>query len=159
MDERERPLPPDWVFTDRARRVLHAAEEAAAKEGSPVETRHLLGALVSDPGSMAWQVLRRIGVEPKALLERLGEEGSPEGEPPEATPATYGRHAFVALERARAEGRRMDREHSGTEDILLGLLGERESDACRLLTSEGASLTAAREATDDLLRPLLTRSR
>lgn len=159
MDERERPLPPDWVFTDRARGVLRASEAAADKEGSAVETRHLLGALLSDPGSVACQVLRRIGVDPDVLLERLGEEASPGGEPSAAAPATYGRHAFLALERARAEGRRMDRAHSGTEDILLGLLGERESDACRLLTSEGASLTAAREATEKLLRPLLARSR
>jgi hypothetical protein len=50
-----------------------------------------------------------------------------------------------AVTRAQAEALRRDHNYIGTEHLLLGLLGDPDSTAARLLAAEGVDLTAVRQ--------------
>ena len=58
------------------------------------------------------------------------------------------RHVVVL---AQEEARRLNHNYIGTEHVLLGLLGERDGIACRVLESFGMSLEGARQEVMDLV--------
>ncbi|MEU6023119.1 Clp protease N-terminal domain-containing protein [Micromonospora sp. NPDC047134] len=59
-------------FTDRARTLVRQARDEARVEGQrPVDTEHLLLALLADGDSLAVRVLGEAGVTPEDLRERL----------------------------------------------------------------------------------------
>jgi excisionase family DNA binding protein len=131
-------------FTDRARRVLTLAQEEAQRlRHNYVGTEHLLLGLVSEGEGVGARTLADMGVDIGRVrdeVESLVGRGdrTPTGEIG-LTP-----RAKKAIELAVDEARRLKHHYLGTEHLLLGMLGEREGVAARVLTRLGVDLDSAR---------------
>ena len=163
-------VPPLGQFTDRARRgVVLAHEEARRRDHSCVSTGHLLVGLIAlaelpapaagvpapwppvvtgvvreSAGGAGAMALASLGVSPEAARRQLAEvigfgDPAPSGRIPFTVEATK------VLELAEREARTAGRRHIGTEDILLGLLGDDDGVAARVLTGLVDDLNDARD--------------
>ena len=112
----------DGRFTERARRVLVASQEAAGREGAAATgARHLLVALLrQDEGSPARRVLHEIGVDTDALAQTLAGEPSRQGTH-RANPPFSSVAGEVVRRDAPAHARVLGHEHIGPEHLLLAL--------------------------------------
>ncbi len=122
-------------FTQKAQHALTAALEAARAFGHTyVGSEHLLLALSTERESISARLLRGRGADAEriraALITLLGRGDITELGIGDLTPA---------LKRIIEESGALSRQHGqgyiGTEHLLLALLGESESMACRLLQS------------------------
>ena len=143
-------------FTPRARGALVRAEQHARRLGAAaVDPRHLLLAVLDDPGTLAVQALDGLGVDRAALRAELDGAGSA-ADASGAGPLAIGAGARRVLEAAVAQALRLDHNYVGTEHLLLGLVSDRRDAAGRLLAQHGATrdgaATAVRDAIDAYLR-------
>jgi ATP-dependent Clp protease ATP-binding subunit ClpC len=127
-------------FTARARRALAAAHAEAAAAGGEVRAEHLLAGLLRDDSSMAAKVLELFGVDRRAL----GRQPRPDRAPAPAGVRLSG-EARSAIELAVREAAGLGHGFVGTEHLLLGILAEGGSTACRALSGAGVDLDRARE--------------
>src|SRR5229473_6712187 len=131
-------------FTERARKVLHLAQEEAQRlKHNYIGTEHLLLGLIREGDGVAAKVLSNLGVDldkarisVESILGRgnrvvIGEIGF--------TP-----RAKKVLELAVDEARRLHHHYLGTEHLLLGLLREGEGIGAGVLESFGLSLQEVR---------------
>jgi ATP-dependent Clp protease ATP-binding subunit ClpA len=152
-------------FTERARNVLVAANAAAQADGHlEVGTGHLLLALYVDPGGIAAKVLAGLQVGKRQVEASLqeawaqpaghGDEAAllagaddvraavghtgrlPAGKVPDRLPMSPA--ARAALVNAVTVALEFGHNYIGTEHILLGLYGDPDSLAARVLASAGA---------------------
>ena len=134
-------------FTERARKVLSLAQDAAQRfNHNYIGTEHLLLGLVREGDGVAAKVLANLGVELQKVRSAvefiigrgdrivLGEIG--------LTP-----RAKKVIELAVDEARRLNHHYIGTEHLLLGLVREGEGIAAGVLESLGVNLERARVAT------------
>jgi hypothetical protein len=134
-------------FTDRARRVLIGSEGEARNLGHGfVGTEHILLALFEVAESVAVKVLDELGISKSMVAARVEEMIT------RATPAGEGKLPFTP--RAKAVLRdsveialHLGHNYIGTEHILLGLFGEEESVAAKVLRDLGASYEVTRDRT------------
>lgn len=136
-------------FTERAQRVLLAAQKEAAQLGRAyVGTEHLLLGILNDPGAAA-PVLSGITLEQarEELIQLVGKGAEL------ATPKSmsYTPRTKKVLELSAREARDLGNNYVGTEHLLLALMREREGVAAHLLLKMGLDLNKARE---ELLRTL-----
>ncbi|MFL6162224.1 MAG: Clp protease N-terminal domain-containing protein [Jatrophihabitantaceae bacterium] len=129
-------------FTDRVRRVLDLAIEAAGGQAA-VTSVELIRALVEQGNNLALAVLRSLDIEPEDLLSEL-----------RATVAA-GRRAGEATadslkevgERAARVAVELDTNFIGCEHVLLGILNGSEKDPARsTLNTLGVDFSTARHA-------------
>jgi len=138
----------DDRFTERARRVLMLAQEEAKRLDDPyIGTEHLLLGLVQEERGVAARVLRDLGVssfQVRRLVEdnARGTGGRVRGQATGLTPRTK-----RVIERAVDEARRMNHQYIGTEHLLLGLVGEDDGLAVKVLANLGADLDEVRANT------------
>jgi ribosomal protein L37AE/L43A len=147
-------------FTERARKVIHLAQEEAQRfQHNYIGTEHLLLGLVRESEGVAAKVLSNLGVElnkvrsaVESIIGRgdhvaLGEIG--------LTP-----RAKKVIELAVDEARRLNHHYIGTEHLLLGLIREGEGIGAGVLESFGLSLQEVRAQTIQTLneheQPVLT---
>jgi ATP-dependent Clp protease ATP-binding subunit ClpC len=128
----------------RVQRILsRAQDEARALNHDAVGTEHILLALLAEGEGIAVKALEEIGVDLVAVSRAL-DEAVIRG--PRATsgwlPLT--RQGARVLELARAEATRLGRGQVGTEHILLGLIGEGDGIAARVLLGMGVTLELTR---------------
>jgi len=132
-------------FTQRARRVLGLAHEAAeSMHHASIGTEHVLLALVEEEGGIAGRVLRELGLEAdrvRELILRINPPGSASGKI-ELDAGTQ-----QVLEHAIEEARRMGHQYIGTEHILLGLVRSTEGHAMEILRRFGVSAEQIRRQT------------
>jgi hypothetical protein len=128
-----------WTLcTERARRVISWAQEEAGQAGRPeVETEHLLLAMLREDNQGAG-VLGRCGLSLDTLRSTVHEETTP-GPAGSHRVTRLGRRARRALDLAREEGEAMDPGYVGCEQLLLGLLREKEGLAARVLARLGVT--------------------
>ena len=132
----------DSRFTSTALGAIRSAQENAARLGhSYVGSEHLLLGLASLEYSPAAQALRRAGADRKTLragvVRRVG-VGVPARCPRQGlTP-----HCCQAIRGAAEESRRLGQRAVSAEHLLLGLLGETDSGAFRVLDSCGVDIPA-----------------
>jgi ATP-dependent Clp protease ATP-binding subunit ClpA len=137
-------------FSDRARRVVVLALEEARNLGhGHIGTEHLLLGLVADEEATACRVLADLGVSAETLRDRVGEYAG------EGTAVVEGNIPFTArakkaLELSLREALRLRHTSIGTGHILLGLIGEAQGTAARVLTELGVELEAVRRQVHDL---------
>ncbi len=131
-------------FTDRARRVMQLAKEAAQRlDNEYIGTEHILRGLVKEEGGAAAEVLKRLRVQRYAIsaeiikCEQRGVSTNLVGRLPQ-TP-----RAKKVIEYAMDEARNLDCDYVGTEHILLGLLREDEGFAAQVLMNLGLRLDQA----------------
>jgi len=126
-------------FTERARRVLSLAQEAAeALNHRYIGTEHILLGLIEEGEGTAARVLAEMGVSAEkvrgAIEFIVGRSERASSKEHELTA-----QAKKALEYAVDEARRLSHSYIGTEHLLLGLLRGRDNVATSILDSVGAS--------------------
>ena len=155
----------DFNFTDRTRRALHAARDAAAAlRHEYVGTEHILLGLICDPGCVAASVLTHLGVNLdslKAKIEEIVTTGNTAV--PEGAQLPYTSRSKKVVELAMVCARENGDSFIGTQHLLLGLLREEKGIAAQVLAHSGItsrqvtaainSVAAADERRFENLRP------
>jgi len=122
-------------FTERAKHVVSAAREEAARLGSEyVRTEHILLGLCREPEGIAARALESLGADIDAITTELEQQmPSATGRPTSSEEISFTPRAKKVLELAVEEARRFNHNYIGTEHILLGLLKEGEGIAAKVL--------------------------
>src|ERR687897_2908004 len=124
------------MLSGEAQEAVMRAREASAgtTQTAAIGTDHLLaGVVVGD--NVATEVLRRAGANVEGMRDQFREfRGDPGDQVYTFTPS-----AKRALQLAFAAARQMGAAQVGTEHLLLGLLGEGDGNAYRILQQNGAS--------------------
>jgi ATP-dependent Clp protease ATP-binding subunit ClpC len=135
------------MFTPRARHVLALAKKEATRlHHKEVTTEHVLMALIELRRSVAWNVLRKRGLDLEKLcpelLKRMG--GAASG--PEASrEPSYAVRVKKVLALAIKEAKALKEMYVGSEHILLGILAEGNSLAAKTLLELGIDLQTMRQ--------------
>ena len=109
-------------FTQRARRVLSLAQEAAETfQHHYIGTEHLLLGLMREEGGVAARVLSDLGVDEQRIEEQIRKLASGKQVGPNAT-LDLSPDTKRSLELAVNEARRMGHHFVGTEHLLLGMV-------------------------------------
>ncbi len=138
-------------FTDRARKALGQSEIEARRLGHGfVGTEHLLLALLELTDGLAFRVLDELGISKSRAEEQIL------GLIKRTTPAEEGKLPFTprakaVLRRAMEEAVELGHNYIGTEHILLGLFGDEDSIAAKVLGDLGASYDFVRARTLEIL--------
>ena len=123
----------DNRFTSTALGAIRLAQENAARLGhSYVGSEHLLLGLASQEYSPAANALRRAGADSETLRRAIAQRVGI-GVPARSLHQGLTPHCCQAIRGAVGESRRLGQRAVNSEHLLLGLLGERESEACQLL--------------------------
>ena len=127
----------DSRFTSTALGAIRLAQENAARLGhSYVGSEHLLLGLASQEYSPAASALRKAGADSRtiraAIAQRVGI-----GVPARSLHQGLTPNCCQAIRGAVGESRRLGQQAVNSEHLLLGLLGEEGSEACRLLQDCG----------------------
>jgi len=135
-------------LTEKAQEAIEAAQQAAEQAGHPqVEPEHVLAALVGQPGGIAPEVLRKLGLDPKDVATAVGAAlaGMPRtqgGASPVASPRL--RQVLAA---AQDEAAQMKDEFVSTEHLLLAVAAEGgRAASARLLQTRGVTKDRLLEA-------------
>ncbi len=132
-------------FTDRARRVILAAQDEAKRfKRSHVGTEHLLLALIGEVDGVAVRIIDNIGVDTDEIKLRLEEEMEMGTSGP-SSHVPFTPRAKKVLELSMREALKFGHGHVGTEHILLGLAKEREGVASKILEDFGISFEAIKD--------------
>jgi ATP-dependent Clp protease ATP-binding subunit ClpA len=170
VDAWTRQRPPDEGFahfTDEARLVVDLAQrEARALHHNYLGTEHiLLGLLVAGEGGAA-RSLTALGLTAEQVRSRLIQVVGLGGPPPGATCSRPWRRSSLpdgsfcvtprakhGFELARLEADRLGATGVGPDDLLMGLIGEREGLAVRIMSDLGADPERLRRLTDRPAKP------
>lgn len=140
-------------FTQRTKRVLTLAEEAAVQlKHAIVGTEHILLGLLREENGVASRVLRDLGLGYKRVAEFIVEI-TPAGKdtlPVNDTQLSVEAQTLIDL--AIDEARRLDHHYIGTEHILLGLIRQEESMAVRILQRFDISAEQVHRETQQMLQ-------
>ena len=131
-------------FTDRARRVVHLAQdEARVLNHNYIGTEHLLLGLIREGDGIGAQALEALGISlsivRKEIEEIIGSGGQVSSGNIPFTP-----RAKKALDLALQEARDLGHNYIGTEHLLLGLVREGDGVAAQVLSKLGADLARVR---------------
>lgn len=131
-------------FTQRSRRVLSLAQEAAMSMGSAwIDSDHLLIGLLNESDGAAAQALRASGVDASEVAN-LARQQSKARRNSSAQP-DLSDHSKRTLELAVDEARRLGHNYIGTEHLLLGLLRLEEGAALDILRTLNISREQIRQ--------------
>jgi ATP-dependent Clp protease ATP-binding subunit ClpC len=121
-------------FTERAKHVVSAAREEAARLGSEyVRTEHILLGLCRETDGIAARALENMGADTEAIATVIEQQMPPGTSQVSSEEITFTPRAKKVLELAVEEARRFNHSYIGTEHILLGLLKEGEGIAAKVL--------------------------
>lgn len=121
-------------FTEKARKVLSLAEQAALKlNHNYVGTEHMLLGLVKEGEGVAAKVLTNKGIDEEKVVEKVR---SMIGQGKQEVSGSIGLtpRCKKVLNLSMDEARRLGHNYIGTEHILLGLIREGEGVAVRILS-------------------------
>jgi hypothetical protein len=132
-------------FTDRARRVVVAAQEEARLLGhNHIGSEHLLLGLLREQGGMAGQALKAAGVTLEAARDQVEELAGPGSKSP-AGHIPFTQRAKKILELSLREALEQKKGYIGTEHILLGLIRDADGGGALVAERLGGSLSALRQ--------------
>lgn len=140
-----------YNFTDRVRKVLQFAREAAARlSHASVRTEHFLLAIVHEGQGVAAAVLTNLNVDLEQVAQRI-ESTVPKGKEAVGLDLPYAPAAKSVLECSMIEARELNHQFVGTEHLLLGLLREGKGTGAQILIVFGITLEVARNEVRRLL--------
>ena len=138
-------------FTDRARMVLGQSETEAHRLGHGfVGTEHILLALFDATGGLAIRVLDAVGIS-KSTVEEHVLELIKQGTASEEGKLPFTPRAKAVLRGAAQVALQLGHNYIGTEHLLLGLFGDEDSVAAKVLRDLGADHDVVRDRTLELL--------
>jgi ATP-dependent Clp protease ATP-binding subunit ClpC len=131
-------------FSDRARRVVVAAQEEARALGHDyIGTEHLLLGLIHEGGGVGAKALESLGIGADGLRERVvAIVGT--GQHTLTAHIPFTPQAKQVLRLSLSEALRFGHNYIGTEHVLLGLIQEKDGVAARVLADAGADLGRVR---------------
>ncbi|MEU7791443.1 Clp protease N-terminal domain-containing protein [Amycolatopsis sp. NPDC049159] len=133
-------------FTDRARRVVVLAEEAAKElQHDYIGAEHLLIAMALEGEGIAAQALERHGLTSEVLHKEVLEVVGPGTAPPGAGHLPSTSDMKKVLELALREALRLGHSYIGTEHILLGLIRKGKGVEVEVLSNLRISLDELRQ--------------
>lgn len=126
-------------FTDRAKRVLLKAQQAARTAGHPhIGSEHLVLGLLDEPGGLAAKAIVACGGRLDDVRQKVFEILGPAQEDvPEHIPFTPG--AKKVRDLTLREALRLGHDYIGTEHVLLGLLDADDEPGARVLLELGVT--------------------
>ncbi|MCU1684776.1 MAG: hypothetical protein JWQ81_5515 [Amycolatopsis sp.] len=127
-------------YTDRARKVIMASQEAAGEAKNPeIQPAHLVLGLLTEPDGLAVRAIVALGVELETVRQNALAALPPGGdESPRLIP--FDAQAKKALELTFREALRLGHNFIGTEHILLALL--EHEDGTGVLADSGITKAA-----------------
>jgi ATP-dependent Clp protease ATP-binding subunit ClpB len=134
-------------LTVKSGEAIQEAANAARRAGNPtIEDLHLLAALIAQEEGIVVPILQKVGVnvarlahEMEAAIGRLPRQSG-------GSQATISRELNEILDLAEKEARELKDEYVSTEHLLLGLAEKKGSTTRELLSAQGATPEAVREA-------------
>jgi ATP-dependent Clp protease ATP-binding subunit ClpC len=131
-------------FTDRARRVVVAAQDEARLLGhNHIGSEHLLLGLLDVQGGVAVQVLESAGITAEAARVQVREMAGTEKKSPRG-PIPFTSQAKKILELSLREALEQRKSYIGTEHILLAVMHDADGLGAQVLQQLGGSLSALR---------------
>ncbi len=142
---RERRIDLAQYLSERGKEIINEAGQEAAQQGTKtLDTEHLLLAVAKDK-ELGAKILEQLGIEPKDLINHLGENiKKASAEAPEAV--SLSPRAKRVLQLAFYESQELGHSYIGAEHILLALIREGEGLAAQTLKKYAIDLTKARAA-------------
>jgi ATP-dependent Clp protease ATP-binding subunit ClpA len=141
-------------FTDRARKVMELANQAAQRlHHEYIGTEHVLLGLVKEGSGVAASVLKNLGVDRRKVreeVERIVQRGVG-GDQVVTGRLPHTPRAKKMIEYAIEEARGLNHNYVGTEHLLLGLLREQEGIGAQVLMNLGLKLEDVRREVLNLL--------
>ncbi len=129
------------MYTEKAKSALRIAQNTAKKMKHPYTgTEHLLIGLLKEHSGVASEVLFHFGVEEEKLLELIDNLVAFEGNVAIRDREGYTPRMQRILEESQKEAQHLGHDRVGTEHLLLAILKDSESIACRLLTTLNVSI-------------------
>jgi len=120
--------------------LAKAGEQAESLGHDYIDTAHLLLAILADPDSRAVRLLRELGVQPDSLRERCIARAHPEvRHRAHVDEMELTARAKASLMHADANAHSHSIPTARTEDVLLGLMSDRESIAAQVMLDSGIS--------------------
>lgn len=133
-------------FTDPARKVMGLARQETQRFSHwCIGTEHILLALLLEEQGLAAEVLRDLGVDPAKVQAEVEAIVRPRAVATTSAALPLSPRARRSLELAVAEHQRLGDRFIGTEHLLLGVLGQAEGAACRVLSSLGVAPARVRD--------------
>jgi ATP-dependent Clp protease ATP-binding subunit ClpC len=127
-------------FTQKAQEALGIAQEIVDEYNQQeLDTEHIFLALLRQEGGLVPETVKRIGMTPETIQHKLERSL-------ELRPKVYGGtstqlyitpRAKQLFTTARAEAERMKDEYVGCEHLFLGIVEEREGEACKIIRELG----------------------
>lgn len=132
-------------FTRRAKQAMSLAQEEAVRlQRGAIGPEHLLLGLLRESGGVANRALSDLGLDAQRVAEAV--QGVASGaESQDCDQLRLAATTKQALESAVSESRRMGHSYVGTEHLLLGLIGQPDSAAVRLLDQFDLTPDAVRD--------------
>ena len=138
-------------FTERGRTAVSQSEREAHRLGHGfVGTEHILLGLLDVSDGLAARILDGVGISKSAVEESILSLIKP-GTASEDGTLPFTPRAKAVLRHAAEEALRLSHNYVGTEHLLLGLLGDEESVAAKVLVELKASYGTIKDRTLELL--------
>ncbi len=128
-------------FTPKASRALYSAQDITKELGSThIKPEHILLGILKENRGIACKIFSELGINADKLYQKIA--GPIEKEKPEI---------LTIIKLAREEARSMEQNIVGTEQLLLGILGEGSGIASHVLRNLGVTLRDARAEVQKIL--------
>jgi ATP-dependent Clp protease ATP-binding subunit ClpC len=132
-------------FTDRSRKVMQLANNAALKLNHEyVGTEHMLLGLIEEGAGVACCVLRNLDLDPAKIQKKI-ESIVCAGPEPVVGKLPHTPRVKKAIEYAIEEARNLVHNYVGTEHLLLGLLRVEEGVASQVMAELGIKIAEVRQ--------------
>ena len=141
-------------LTIKAAEAIQGAAADAQRRGNPaVEDIHLLSALLEQDETVVVPVLQKVGLNVTRLREQLA--GALDRLPRQSggSAASLSRELNKILDLADKEARTLKDEYVSTEHLLIALAAQKGSSTRDLLSAQGATAEALREAIEQVRGP------
>jgi len=129
-------------FTIKSQELIQQAHSLATRLGNQsIEPEHLLAAMLEEKDSVAWAMLRKLGVAPENVQQDLTAAL-------EKLPKVSGAEVYISqrtravLDAAFSEASKMKDEYVSLEHILLAISDEKNGEAARVLGTHGVNREA-----------------
>jgi ATP-dependent Clp protease ATP-binding subunit ClpC len=134
------------TLTEKARRVIFfARHEASELHAQTIEPQHILLGLMREDRALITQFCKVSPPRLHELRERIREATTPDKKRPAVVDMNLSEQSKQVLKHSAEESRRLNKEHIGTEHLLLGLLRAAQSVPSQILTEHGIQLEVVRE--------------
>ncbi len=141
-------------LTIKAAEAVQESSSEAQRRGNPaIEDLHLLSALLSQDETVVVPVLQKVGLNVTRLREQLA--GALDRLPRQSggSAPSLSRELNKVLDTADKEARSLKDEYVSTEHLLIALAAQKGSTTRELLSAQGATAEALREAIESVRGP------